>query len=316
LPPGTPERLLGVRHVPPEAGTGAFFRGQDFDAIITLTSPHNAESLRGAAPRALQVAWLHLLPPQPDMLALPGATPFIDCAVLVSNFQRDTLRFAGPSQVIGNGIAPPFENMFASVGELRAAKQNRAVYASVPDRGLEALAAAFLLAQVETRLDVYSGMNLYQRSDAALAPLYAAIDAIPRARRHPAISQRNLAAAMRGAAFLAYPNILPETWCIVAQEAIAAGMKVVATELGALPESTMGFADLLPLPDLNAADLAPRFAAHLERNVSDFLARPDAWAEERFAQACEINRRCNWQARAREWEAFLGPAIEWKRGAA
>ena len=315
LPPAAPERLKGVRHVAAEAGNGAFFRDQDFDAIITLTSPHNAESLRQAAPRALQVAWLHLMPTQPDMQGLAAATPFIDCAVMVSDYQRSATRFTGPSQVIGNGIAPPFENMFASAAELRAAKHNRALYASVPDRGLEVLAAAFPLLKGETALEVYSGLNLYQRQDDAALPLYAAIDALPRARRHPAVSQRELAAAMRNAAFLAYPCILAETYCIVALEAMAAGLKVVSTDAGALPESTMGFADLVPLRGMERAALAPRFAEHLEQNVGDFLARPEAWAEERYAQSREVNQRCSWCARAKEWEAFLGPAIAWKRGA-
>lgn len=313
---GTPERLRGVRHLPADAGTGLFFREEDFDAIITLTSPDNAESLKRAAPRSFHVAWLHLMPPQPVMAGLPRATPFIDCAVMVSSYQQKVLHFGGPSQVIGNGMAPPFENMFGSPSELRAAKENRAIYASVPDRGLDVLAAAFPQARIETALDVYSGMNLYQRhqDDVMLAPLYDAVEKLPRTRRHLAVGQRELAIAMKGAAFLAYPCILGETFCIVALEAMAAGLKVVSTDAGALPESTLGHADLLPLAGLDTHALVPRFAAHLEKNVGEFLARPEAWAEERFTQVQEVNRRCSWQARAKEWEAFLGPAVAWKRG--
>ena len=315
LPPATPQQLRGVRHLPAEAGTGLFFREEDFDAIITLTSPDNAENLKRAAPRSLHVAWLHLMPPQPVMADLPRATPFIDCAVMVSDYQRKALRFGGPSQVIGNGMATPFENMYGSAEDLRAAKQNRAIYASVPDRGLDVLAAAFPQAKIDTALDVYSGMNLYQRhqDDVMLAPLYDAVEKLPRTRRHLAVGQRELAAAMKGAAFLAYPCILAETYCIVALEAMAAGLKVVATNAGALPESTLGHADLLPLDGLDTHALVPRFAAHLEKNVGDFLARSQEWAEECCAQVQEVNRRCSWAARAREWEAFLGPATAWKR---
>jgi hypothetical protein len=60
-----------------------------------------------------------------------------------------------------------------------------------------------------------------------------------------------------------------------------------------------------------AAYLARQLAAN--GHVGDFLARPEEWAHERFAQVQEVNRRCSWQARAREWEAFLGPAIAWKK---
>jgi hypothetical protein len=315
VPPAMPGRLMGVRHLPADAGTGQFFREEDFDAIITLTSPDNAESLKRAAPRALNIAWLHLMPPQPVMADLPRATPFIDCAVMVSNYQQKVLRFGGPSQVIGNGFAPVFENMFGSASELRAAKQNRAIFASVPDRGLDVLAAAFSQAKVDTALDIYSGMNLYQRpqDDVMLAPLYDGVDKVPRTRRHLAVSQRELAAAMKGAAFLAYPCTLPETFCIVALEAMAAGLKVVATDAGALPESTLGFADLVPMAGLDTHALVPIFAKYLEDNVGHFLMQTEEWAEQRYAQSQMINRHCTWAARAQEWEAFLGPAIAWKR---
>ena len=315
LPPGTPRLVAGVRHVSNDDGTGAFFAAEDFEAVIALTSPHNAQALKQAAPRALHVAWLHLLGHQPDMAMLHPATPFIDAAVMVSTYQRDALHFAGPAQVIGNGIAPAFENLFASADELRAAKQNRAVYASIPDRGLEWLIAAFREAQVDTRLDIYSGMRIYQRSDEPLAALYAAIAATPRARRFDPVGQTELAAAMKSAAFLTYPANQPETYCIVAQEAMAAGLKVIATPMGALRETTRGHADLMPLDGITGAQLPSLFARRIEANVQDFLARPDAWAEERFAQVQEASRVGNWRVRAKEWEAFLGPAISWKRGA-
>lgn len=309
LPPGTPERLRNVRHVPMEDGTFGFFGAEDFDAVIALTMPGDAQTLKAAAPNAFHVAWLHLGPWEPALAQLQPMTPFIDCAVFVSEWQRAVTRFAGPSQVIGNGIAPAFENMFASVNELMAAKRNRAVYLSAPDRGLEVLADAFAAAQVETELDVWSGHSLYQQPD---APLPARLTSLPRTKLHAPVSQTALAAALRDAAFLTYPAIVPETWCIVAQEAMASGLKVVSTAIGGLQESTHGFADLMPID--RSEDIAARFTPLIERNVADFLARKREWAEERFAQSQTVNRTSNWAARAKEWEAFLTPAMSWKRG--
>ena len=310
LPPGTPERLKDVRHVPVEEATFGFFGAEDFDAVIALTMPGDAQTLKQAAPNAFHVAWLHLGPWEPALASLPQMTPFIDCAVFVSEWHRGVTRFTGPTQVIGNAIAPSFENMFASAEELLAAKQNRAVYASAPERGLEILAGAFANAQVDTELDIWSGRSLYQEPD---APLPAALAALPRTHVHAPVSQAALATALRRAAFLTYPAIVPETWCIVAQEAMAAGLKVIATDIAALPESTMGFADLLPLEGISRATLPNLFAARIEASVSDFLARPEIWADERFVQSQDINRRCNWAARAKEWEDFLAPAVSWKR---
>jgi len=313
LPAATPERALGVRHIPMEDATFGFLGREDFDAVIALSMPGDAQKLKQAAPAAFHAAWLHLGPWEPAVAQLGAMTPFVDCAVFVSEWQRGVTRFGGATQVIGNAIAPPFENMFASAEELRTAKQNRAVYASAPERGLAILAEAFAAARTLTALEVYSGSSLYQRPD---APLPARLAALPRTTIHAPVGQKALAAALRQAAFLAYPAILPETWCIVALEAIAAGLKVISTTVGALPESTLGFAELMPVSTDDAPeDIARRFTPLLERNAADFLARKTEWAEERFAQAREVSRCCNWAGRAKEWEAFLGPAVSWKRGA-
>ncbi len=310
LPPATPERVLGVRHVPMEDATFGFFGREDFDAVVALSMPGDAQKLKQAAPAAFHVAWTHLAPWEPAVAQLGAMAPFIDCAVFVSEWQRQVTRFGGATQVIGNAIAPPFENIFASAEDLLAAKQNRAIYASAPERGLEILAAAFAAARTHTTLDIYSGGALYQRAD---APLSFALP--PRAKVHSPVGQAALAAAMRSAAFLAYPAIVPETWCIVALEAMAAGLKVISTTVGALPESTLGYADLMPVGGNDTPDvIVRRFTPLLERNEANFLARKREWAEERFAQSREVSRSCNWAARAKEWEAFLAPAVSWKRG--
>jgi glycosyltransferase involved in cell wall biosynthesis len=120
---------------------------------------------------------------------------------------------------------------------------------------------------------------------------------------------------MRACAFLAYPCTHIESYCIVAQEALAAGLKLISNDLGALPETTMGYADLLPVQGLTI----PReehvlgIAALLEKNEADFLQSPEAWAEARFEQVQRVNRESIWARRALEWEAFLGPAVAAKR---
>src|SRR6185503_19905705 len=115
------------------------------------------------------------------------------------------------------------------------------------------------------------------------------------------LAQPELAQRLKRNAFLFYPCTYAETYCIAAMEAIAAGLKVVSTQLGALPETTLGFADLLPLPPgTDLMGLARLFVTPMSAAEADFRTRPDAWAEERFVQSREVSPLCNWWARAKE----------------
>jgi glycosyltransferase involved in cell wall biosynthesis len=316
LPEGTQERVLGVRHVSIDRlNEPGFLAEGNFDATISLSGPATAEHFKRRAPGVLHVSWLHLTPDQSAMAPLVAMTPYIDCAVFVSHSQRAMVRYGGVSAVIGNGIAPAFENMFATAEELHAAKQNRAVYTSMPYRGLHLLVEAIRQMRSDTRFDVYSAMHTYRRPDADFAGLYNRVRSAPRTLYHGSVAQPVLARELKSAAFLAYPCCFVETYCIAALEAIAAGLKVVSTNLGALRETTLGFADLLPLTaDMEDAEIVARYTALLEHNVAAFQASPDAWAAERFAQSQTVSRLCSWRARAVEWENFLMQALAAKRG--
>jgi len=101
----------------------------------------------------------------------------------------------------------------------------------------------------------------------------------------------------------------------VAQEAMAAGLKVISNDLGALPETTMGFADLLPVQGgaISIDAHIAGFTQLLEKNEAEFLRDPRAWAELRFAQAQIVNRQCTWAHRAEQWETFLAPSVAARR---
>jgi len=302
LPQGAPERAAGVRHLALGLAQDAgFFARENFEAIVALSTPQAAPHLKQIAPRALHVAWLHLPPNQAvrDLIAKHSA--FMDWAVFVSQSQRAATGFSGPSTVIGNAIAPNFENLFASAQDLRAAKQNRAAYTSVPDRGLEVLAQIIARTRLVTDFDIYSGMQLYQQPEESFAPLYAKLRALPHCHFHGVLGQAALAQALKPAAVLAYPCTVGETYGIVVQEAMAAGLKVVTSDLGHLKHTGLGFADLVAA----GPDFGERFNAQLEKTVGTFLADPDGWAKQRFAQMQVVNRDCTWAVRAKEWENFL-----------
>ena len=125
----------------------------------------------------------------------------------------------------------------------------------------------------------------------------------------PALPMAALAQALKPAAFLFYPSVYFETYCISAVEAIAAGLKVVSTDIGALKEATLGFAELMPAIGLPPVELVRHFASEMEKAEAAFLADPRAFAQERYAQSREVVRRGNWRVRAQEWEAFLAAVL-------
>ncbi len=313
LPDGTPETLMGVRHVPMKdllAEPMGFFRDGDYDAAIALNYPDIAPYVKNGSPRTFNVVWLHIFSDQPALKSLNAVQNMLDAGVCVSATLRDTFKLSLPMTAIGNAIAPVFENMFASAEDLLAAKENRAVYASMPFRGLDQLVDIMGQVKGQFELDVFSSAATYQAQDSS-TDVFEAARRNPRIHTHGSVNQRTLAEAFRRAAYLTYPCTFIESSCIVAMEAMAAGLKVISNDLGALPETCMGFADLLPVNGgvITRVDHIAGITKLIEKNEAEFRRDPQAWAQARFKQVEAVNREYTWARRAEQWEAFLKPAV-------
>lgn len=312
LPDAAQPVINGVTHYPLSILTDhSFWPNQHFEVIILCNAPAAASPIRTVAPDAHILLWAHILPDQAALQALahPPTCQAIDRIICVSDWQKQQIEAAysnlPPLQVIGNGIAPAFENMFASVDDLRTSKQDRAIYASTPFRGLEVLVHAMNGLDRPTQLDVFSSMRVYQADDTAFASLWAQATDQPQITCHGAAAQPHLAQAFRGAAFLFYPCIFPETFCITAAEAMAAGAQIVATDLGALAQTTQGFATLVPLRSQRGEDLVEDFRLSMRACIDERAEDPTAWAEKRFAQSQRACKAYRWQTQALLWENTL-----------
>lgn len=139
-----------------------------------------------------------------------------------------------------NGI--PMERFKPRVDKL-AARKPWAYYASTPFRGLEQLLIAWpyiLQAVPEAQLHICSSMKIYDpagESDSSFLPLYEKARSLPGIHYHGSIGQAELRKIAEQCRVLAYPCVFPETSCIAAMEAMAAGCVVSGTDLGALPET-------------------------------------------------------------------------------
>jgi glycosyltransferase involved in cell wall biosynthesis len=211
--------------------------------------------------------------------------------------------------VFPNGISPAFRDLFGPGESIVAAKARPRVqaYTSTPDRGLEWLLEAFprIRAAVPgTTLEVYAGLRLYGFSEAEdqaqFGALYWKCRETEGLELVGPVPQPELARRLRRVAVLAYPNTVPETFCIAVREAVAAGCQVVTSALGALPETAAGLARLVPLEGGRTAYL-DRFVEETVAAVNSLGAREDDLQR----QVAQVLRESNWDTLAARWVEWL-----------
>lgn len=303
---------------------------QVFDAVIALNAPGHGRSLRAVLPSSTRlILWTQHAANQPVMrLRLSDAEhrDAWDDIVCVSNWQRDdVIAKFGIGQdrvtVIRNAIAPAFEALFTSHSDLVAAKDNdtlRLAYTSTPYRGLKLLSDIFRPYRAinpDAALEVYSSMAVYMEDAAAdrdkFAAIYDAVSETDGAELIGSLPQPELAQQLRGAHILAYPNAFPETSCISVMEALAAGMRVVTSDLGALPETCEGFAQLVPISieidDVNAS-IAVNNGADYTAEFVHALMRSTYTTAGLWDQVAHMNLHHTWAIRARQWTEYLNAA--------
>jgi predicted O-linked N-acetylglucosamine transferase (SPINDLY family) len=297
----------------------------DYDAVIVLNwaeAKFAARARRGMRADAPLVLWSQHSHDQPAMRDLrdPGARAHWDALVVLSDWQakgfyRQLSVEPGRIKVLGNAISPAFENLFADPESLAARKPWPPVlcYTSTPFRGLDVLLMAFPRvrgALPGARLRVFSSMAVYGAGPDTdrFRALYDQCRATEGVEYVGSVSQTVLAEELKDATCLAYPNTFAETFCIAALEAMAAGCVVITSDLGALRDTTAGFAHLLaPPPDKPAH--AERFAEFTVRALNEY--RESAVAKARLAQQVEtVNRSGTWRVRAKSWEAWLEALIQ------
>src|SRR5205085_11659760 len=88
------------------------------------------------------------------------------------------------------------------------------------------------------------------------------------------VPQTELAKSLRRASVLAYPNTFAETGCIAAMEALAAGLLVVSSDLGALPETCEGWGRLVP--PIGNGRTQEQFAVDFARAMDHALSELEA----------------------------------------
>ncbi|MHC1948916.1 glycosyltransferase [Bradyrhizobium sp. UFLA06-06] len=175
-------------------------------------------------------------------------------------------------------------------------------FTSTPFRGLSILLDAWdELNAPDVELHVWSSMKLYAMEDHDYSDLISRAFNTPGVAYHGLLPNEDLKRALRGIHFLAYPSIFEETSCLSVIDAMAAGCRVIIPNLGALPETTAGFARLYPWSDNSSVHVHEFVRALRDEIANPWQGRPDlAVAQQDFCQAT-----FDWEIRESEWKYMI-----------
>lgn len=299
LPDGIHGKLInGVRHVIISEDVAEF----EPHVVIVASAPMAAPGVKKLLPNAKIVLWNHMRPDQPAMQQLfqPDFRNSIDQIIYVSDSQKKAfldLSKTIDGNVINNAIAPCFENLFSSSQEVLAAKKVRGAYTSTPYRGLGVLAEI-----KEIPIDVYSSMDVYQGDNDPYKPMFDVLRRNDCITLHGSCGQEELAIALHPVSFMVYPSIFAECHSIAIIEAMAAGLKVVTTDVA---HAQTEFVDSMPSKEATVEG----YAKLLRKNVNYFRAYPAEWSEKIWKQVQYVNQEFTWRKRAREWTDHLQKLI-------
>lgn len=292
----------------------------EFDVVVPVSMPL-AKTLREIGCNRPVVLWSHHADNQPVLNSLnnPEERNLYSGFAFVSEWQakRYVARFNIPSQltkVLKNAPSPPFFDHSPKSRWLKTGSPPVLGYTCTPYRGLDILLLAwpYIKNRIEgATLRVFSSMKIYgfdQRDN--FSSLYELMKVFPEIDHVGALPQPKLAEAMSDIDIWSYPSIFPETSCISAMEAMISGTLLVSSDLGAIPETTAGFAHL------NKADLslmpgatATFYAEHLVNAVKQAEADPQATLSRIEKQMEFVRANYTWKQRAAEWVEWLNTVI-------
>ena len=190
------------------------------------------------------------------------------------------------------------------------------IYHTTPWRGLTHLLKVFKSLNLENvELNVCSSTKIYgKKFDDVLGKEYESIfddcKKIKNVNFLGFVKNNKIIELLKKTHIYAYPSIWPETSCISAIEAMAAGCEVVTTNLGALYETCTPFGTFVGF-DRNYENLEKKYKKALTDSIKKF------WSievqEKLKLQQQTINILYSWDTRSNDWKKFFDEARRLKK---
>jgi hypothetical protein len=252
--------------------------------------------------KPIKILWAHSNIDQPMYLGTDWGK--ITHVVCVSKWEKEQFLKYSPVPeskitVIRNGVADYFYT---------GKKEKTLIYASTPFRGLEYLPYIFtrvLEKHPDAKLKVFSAMNLYGLEDSIeQKKLYKELMSLPNTEYSPAISHTELADEFAKAYIFAYPNTWEETFCVALAEAMISGCIPVISDIGALPETSMGFGEIVKMTGKNSpSGWIP------DRIFLDNFANKIIWVLDKYkynsSKENSFKEYYSWESISKEWLQLL-----------
>ena len=190
------------------------------------------------------------------------------------------------------------------------------IHHCTPWRGLNVLLLAMqLIKNTNVTLDVYSSNEIYGSEFASKANENTK-DLFDQAKKLPNVnyigykSHEYILEHMSDYNIFAYPSIFEETFCASALEALSAGLHVITTNFGALPETCAEWPVYVNYSkDLQL--LGHAFASAID-SCAEYL-HTDTIQNHLDEQQKYFKKFYSWDKKGKEWENFLQGAISVKQ---
>ena len=185
------------------------------------------------------------------------------------------------------------------------------VYHTTPWRGLIHLLKVFKRLNLQnTELNICSSTIIYgKKFDSILGKKYENIFEECKNTKNVNylgfVENNKIIELLKNMHIYSFPSIWPETSCISAIEAMAAGCEIVTSNLGALYETCSPFATFVGF-DSNFDNFEKKYQKALENSVKNFWSKENQ-KKIRFQQEV-INLTYSWNVRSKEWISFLEEA--------
>ena len=259
----------------------------------------------------INILWMHHFVNQKEAQNL-GSKDFVnklDWIVYNSNwnFEKHVYQFKVPENkcmVIKNAIEKiNFEE--------KPKNKISLIYHTTPWRGLVHLLKIFKdLNLKNVELNVCSSTAIYgKKFDAALGKTYESLFQDCKNTKNVNyigfLDNKKVIDLLKKTHIFSYPSIWPETSCISAIEAMAAGCEVVTTNLGALYETCAPFGTFVNF-DRNFENLEKRYKEILVNSIKNFWNKKNQ--DKLKLQRDSINSTYSWDVRSIEWNNFFNEA--------